>query len=396
MRVGSLFSGYGGLCELSVAPYLGGRVVWHSEIDPAASKVLAHHWPDTPNLGDITQIDWGAAEPVDVLTGGFPCQDVSAAGKRAGLRPDTRSGLWSQFAYAISELHPSLVVIENVRGLLSAEAHSDLEPCPLCLGDGSGGPVLRALGAVLGDLANLGYDAFWCGVRASDVGAPHNRFRVFIAAYPTLDGRPRSGSARAGRPGPSDDDRAIADARRVLGAGRPAASGQTEGRRALGHVAGRGDQSSSDASSDGRREGRAKPTRNGRGPDAAIGGTSAHADSHRDGLEGVGRQLAGARDADGCGGSHRAWGQYEPAIRRWERILGRPAPAPTVAGRRGQPVLNPELGEWMMGLPAGHITAVPGLTRNEKHRLVGNGVCPQQSDAALDFLIPMIREAVAA
>src|SRR5690606_1625150 len=146
VRIGSLFSGYGGLCELSVAPYLGGRVVWHSEIDPAASKVLAHHWPDTPNLGDITQIDWGAAEPVDVLTGGFPCQDVSAAGKRAGLRPDTRSGLWSQFAYAISELHPSLVVIENVRGLLSAEAHSDLEPCPLCLGDGSGGPVLRALG----------------------------------------------------------------------------------------------------------------------------------------------------------------------------------------------------------------------------------------------------------
>src|SRR5690606_3340234 len=154
------------------------------------------------------------------------------------------------------------------------EAHSDLEPCPLCLGDGSGGPVLRALGAVPGDLASLGYDAFWCGVRAADVGAPHNRFRVFIAAYPTLDGWPRSGSARAGRPGSSGGGRAIADARRVLGAGR------------------RGDQSSSDASGDGRHEGWAEPTRNGRGSDAAVGGASA-----------------------------RAWGQYEPAIRRWERIL---------------------------------------------------------------------------
>jgi hypothetical protein len=92
-------------------------------------------------------------------TGGFPCQDVSHAGKRAGLRPDTRTGLWSQMAYAIDQLRPALVVAENVRGLLSAEAHSDLEPCPWCMGDGEGLSPLRALGAVLGDLADLGYDA---------------------------------------------------------------------------------------------------------------------------------------------------------------------------------------------------------------------------------------------
>lgn len=317
LRIGSLFSGYGGLCDLAVAPYLGGRVVWHSEIDPAASKVLAHHWPSTPNLGDITKIGWGTVEPVDVLTGGFPCQDVSMAGKRAGLRPDTRSGLWAQFAHAIDQLRPSLVIIENVRGILSAEAHCDMEPCPLCVGDGRGGSVLRALGAVLGDLADLGFDAEWCGVRAADAGAPHARFRVFVAAYPTLDGRPRSGSTRTGRTGPSDDDRAIAD-----------------------------------------------------------------------GLEGVGRQLAGARDADGCGGSRRAWGQYEPAIRRWEHLTGRAAPAPTVAGRRGGRVLNPEFSEWMMGLPHGHITSVPGLSRNDQLRLAGNGVCPQQARLALGWLLP--------
>jgi DNA (cytosine-5)-methyltransferase 1 len=141
---------------------LGGDVAWHVEFDKAPSAALAHRFPGVPNYGDVTAVDWAAVEPVDVLTGGFPCQDLSHAGKRAGLRPGTRSGLWEHMAYAISELRPRLVVIENVRGLLSAEAHSDVEPCPWCVGDGSG-DVLRALGAVLGDLAGLGYDAVWGG-----------------------------------------------------------------------------------------------------------------------------------------------------------------------------------------------------------------------------------------
>ena len=123
-------------------------------------------------------------EPVDILTGGFPCQDLSLAGKRAGLKDGTRSGLWSEFAHAIDVIRPRLVVIENVRGLLSATAHSDVEPCSWCLGDDGGEPALRALGAVLGDLASLGYDARWTGLRAADAGAPHGRFRVFIVAYP--------------------------------------------------------------------------------------------------------------------------------------------------------------------------------------------------------------------
>jgi site-specific DNA-cytosine methylase len=75
--IGSLFSGYGGL-ERGVQAVLGGTVAWHSEIDPGACKILAHRYPDVPNLGDITAVDWSAVEPVDVLTGGFPCQDVSA------------------------------------------------------------------------------------------------------------------------------------------------------------------------------------------------------------------------------------------------------------------------------------------------------------------------------
>ena len=182
LKIGSLFSGYGGL-DMAVSEVTGGSVVWHCEWDDAPSKILEHNFPGVPNYRDVTKVDWASVEPVDILTGGFPCQDLSLAGKRAGLKDGTRSGLWSEFALAIETIQPSLVVIENVRGLLSATAHSDVESCPWCLGDDSGEPALRALGAVLGDLADLGYDARWQGVRASDAGAPHARFRVFIVAY---------------------------------------------------------------------------------------------------------------------------------------------------------------------------------------------------------------------
>ena len=183
LRVGFLFSGYGGL-DLAVMNVLDAEVVWHCEWDDAPSKILEQHFPDVPNYRDVSKVDWAAVEPVDILTGGFPCQDLSLAGKRAGLKKGTRSGLWSEFANAIEILKPRLVVIENVRGLLSATAHSDVEQCAWCMGEaGDGEPFLRALGAVLGDLADLGFDARWTGVRAADAGAPHNRFRVFIVAF---------------------------------------------------------------------------------------------------------------------------------------------------------------------------------------------------------------------
>ena len=181
MRIGSLFSGAGGL-DMAVEAAFAGHTVWHSEIDKAASKVLAYRWPDVPNLGSITEINWAEVEPVDVLCGGFPCQDVSAAGKRAGIKDGTRSGLWAVFAEAIGQLRPRFVVIENVRGLLSAAAHRAVESDDAVVGDGTGRPVLRAAGAVLGDLADLGYDAQWATVAAADVGAPHRRERVFVLA----------------------------------------------------------------------------------------------------------------------------------------------------------------------------------------------------------------------
>lgn len=177
LRVGSLLSGYGGL-DLAVEKVFNARTVWVSEVDEPVARVLAHHGPDAPNLGDITAIDWSSVGLVDVLCGGFPCQDVSTVGKMAGLKPGTHSGLWAHMATAIDKLKPEWVVIENVRGLLSAPAVRpssqgddtdrsnpsaatpddatlrSVASDPWHLGDKPARP-LRALGAVLGDLADL-------------------------------------------------------------------------------------------------------------------------------------------------------------------------------------------------------------------------------------------------
>lgn len=167
--VGSLFSGIGGI-ELGLERTGRFRTVWNSEIEPYACAVLRKHWPEVPNLGDITKVDWrgGAIEKPDVICGGFPCQDISRAGKGAGIKEGTRSGLWFEFKKAISFLHPRVAFVENVSAI-----------------------TFRGLLAVLGDLADIGYDAEWVTVRASDVGAPHQRERLFIVAYPYDNGRNR-------------------------------------------------------------------------------------------------------------------------------------------------------------------------------------------------------------
>jgi DNA (cytosine-5)-methyltransferase 1 len=168
------------MLDKTVEQITGGSVIWHCESDRSAAKVLAAHWPGVPNLGDVRFINWSrirwALGPVDVLCGGFPCTDISAAGRQAGMGPATQSGLWSEFARAIDTLRPPLVVIENVRSLLSVIANRNLAPQNEDL-------VLRGMGAVLGDLSDLGYDAEWETVSAESVGAPHRRERVFIVAH---------------------------------------------------------------------------------------------------------------------------------------------------------------------------------------------------------------------
>lgn len=169
MRVGDLFSGIGGFSL--AARWVGWETAWFSEIDPYASAVLKHHWPNVPNHGDITQIDFTRVEPVEVLCGGFPCQDISVAGRQWGPRKGldgARSGLWVEYRRAIRDIRPNYVVLEN-------------------------SPELLRLGInrVLGDLAALGYDAEWDCVPRYAVGAPHRRDRFWMVAYPGGTGSPR-------------------------------------------------------------------------------------------------------------------------------------------------------------------------------------------------------------
>jgi len=186
MKIGSLFSGCGCL-DMAVEKVTGGTVEWFCEYDDAPSKILSHHWPNTPNFKDVTKVNWHEIPPVDILTGGSPCQDLSTAGRRAGMTEGTRSNLWVNMREAIEILHPKLVVWENVKGARSAKAasESDMEQSERLLDGGSSGH-LRALGRVLGDLAEIGYDTEWTSLRASDVGAPQHRERVFLIATPSV------------------------------------------------------------------------------------------------------------------------------------------------------------------------------------------------------------------
>ncbi|MDR1513260.1 MAG: DNA (cytosine-5-)-methyltransferase [Propionibacteriaceae bacterium] len=205
LRLRSLFSGAGGL-DLAVEEVFDAQTVWFSETDPAATSIYQAHWPDPPNLGDITTIDWHTVPPVDVLAGGFPCQSVSEAGLRHGLKPGTRTGLWNHMARAVRALHPRWVVAENVGGLLSAPAEMErnpdhdqhpepnpgagsdwgvrlLGPGERVVADRAAGSV-RAMGAVVSTLAALGYDTAWASIPACWAGACHRRLRVFILAWP--------------------------------------------------------------------------------------------------------------------------------------------------------------------------------------------------------------------
>lgn len=157
MKFGSLFSGIGGM-DLGLER-AGMECVWQVEIDGFCRKVLTKHWPDVPKYNDVREVGKHNLERVDLIAGGFPCQDISNAGKRAGITGE-QSGLWSEFFRIVCELRPQFVLVENVAALLH-----------------------RGIERVLGDLAEGGYDAMWRVLRACDFGLPHLRERVFIVAY---------------------------------------------------------------------------------------------------------------------------------------------------------------------------------------------------------------------
>ena len=249
LTVGSLCSGYGGI-ELALASVLDCDLAWFAEFEDAPATIMAHHHPGVPNLRDLTKVDWSTVEPVDVLSAGFPCQPFSHAGKRLGANDERH--LWPYIAQAIDVLRPRLALLENVRGLLTAQGEPDpewvaelarkaarwqvvihhvIEPkirkarrrgqldritrleadvvrlleqrrVALDTVRRARSRLVRAIGVVVRDLANLGYDCRWYGLRAADVGAAHVRFRVFLFAAPA-DSDDQARTASTGRHGHS-------------------------------------------------------------------------------------------------------------------------------------------------------------------------------------------------
>ena len=343
-------TGYGGL-DLAARAVYGGDMGWCAENDAHATVLLHRRFPGVPNVGDLTAVDWRQVPAVDIVTAGFPCQDISYAGPGAGIRKGTRSGLWLTIAEALRLLRPGLVLLENVAALRT-----------------------RGLATVLGDLAALGYDTAWMCLRAVDVGAPHRRDRMFIAAAhpaspritrPDLPPAPQTArapgeSVRCGVRGPAAHTDGLQCQRRrdrdVLAGPQGAATAQPRDAAECCRT------TPADPTRQRRDQRQPEPARLQRRPDPTLSGDQPAA-------------LATAV----------TWGTYEPAIRGWEAIVGRPAPQPTETGTRGQPRLSARFVEWMMGLPAGWVTDLP-LTRTAQMRLLGNGVVPQQAIAAFRAL----------
>jgi DNA (cytosine-5)-methyltransferase 1 len=295
LKVGSLFTGYGGL-DLAI----GGDLAWYSEIEPAAIQILEHHFPGVPNLGDITKINWDEVEPVDIITGGYPCQPFSHAGSRKGSG-DVRH-LWPYVREAIRTIRPDFAVLENVRG-----------------------HVTLGLKEVLGEIADIGFDAEWGTFRASAVGVPHRRERIFIVATDTDS----AGRRERGWTIPVQEEHAAVE---------------------------RGSDVASDA-------------------DGSSGETRIN----------TGRNGERLRE-EPLGSTLNTWGDYTEAITRWETVLGRAAPEPTVVDEKTLKLrLNPVFVEWMMGLPTGWVTG-HGLSRAKELKMLGNGVVPQQARVAVGLL----------
>jgi DNA (cytosine-5)-methyltransferase 1 len=363
ITIGSLCSGYGGL-DMAAESVLGGRVVWHAENHPHAAMVLTARWPGTPNLGDITAVAWDAVAPVDVIVAGFPCQDISVAGHGAGIEGG-RSGIWRNVAEAVRILRPALVFLENVAALRG-----------------------RGLDRVVGDLAGIGYDAAWLCLRASDVGAPHQRNRMFLLAWPA-----DPEGVGHGDPGQAGRERVQPTA---IAGGDPLPVPDAEGdRRHQGFtgaevrhregISGRTGHTAADA--DRERAHRARIEWPGRRAEPAHGG---HAVADPDGDRLVSAHgPESLSDRDEVPGSRAVavdWAEYTAAVRRWE-ALTRPAPRPLEPNTRGDMRLSARFVEWMMGLPDGFVVDVPDLPRTAAFRILGNGVVPQQAAEALRLLL---------
>jgi DNA (cytosine-5)-methyltransferase 1 len=447
-RIGSTCSGYEGLGS-AVQSVLGGELAWVADNDPDASKLLAHRFPGVPNLGDIKSVDWLSVGAVDLLCGGYPCQPFSQAGRRLGTSDERH--IWPYIATAIGALRPGMVVLENVQGhltlgfdiVLADLAALDYDAEWVVVTASAAGAchrrarlfiVARPAGipAVTGVPVAVIRDGEWLEPRESLFGvlpfagqvpasgrmaggvvyaAPDGLTGISagLLKTPTAQLAVNGGSQhpdkrRAGGHGPTLADQVEHEllptpmtgySQRTpeeWRAGRPAGNGSV--RERIGDLAIVAEHLlPTPTAADGERASatyeRGNPTLLGAllpTPTAKYAANARNATANRspDSAHHAGTTLC---DVFFDGASATSWGPYEAAVRRWEAVTGHPAPEPTVPGRKGNRVLNAALPEWMMGLPAGWITEVPGLSRNAQLKIAGNGVVPQQAALALELLL---------
>lgn len=323
MKIGSLCTGYGGL-DMAVEAFFNAETVWTSDIDKYASLVIKERLKK-PNLGDLKLIDWTSVESIDILTAGYPCQPFSHAGQRKGTNDERH--IWPHIKEAISILRPRIVVLENVRGHLSL-----------------------GFKEVLKDLAEIGYDAKWQVVRASDVGAPHRRERLFILATPQCAD---SDSQRCSLE--SDDSGEIGNqgqSQFELGqlvekiAANSDCHSCTESRRAGSSIHG----------STGSEFNGTDWNEHGSGIETYIN-SGGQFESHDGQMQGLGKR-------------------FTPRCEMHLQAVPNPL---------DQDKLNPKFVEYMMGLPSGWVTDLE-LSRTQQLKILGNGVVPQQAHYALEIL----------
>lgn len=327
LKVGSLCTGYGGL-DMAVEEYFDAETVWVSEIDKYASQLIELKIKK-PNLGDLKLVDWANVEPIDILTAGYPCQPFSHAGQRQGTN-DARH-IWPYIKSAISVLRPSIVILENVRGHLSL-----------------------GFSTVLGDLAEIGYDAQWTLVRASDVGAPHRRERLFVIATPQHTntnsiGQPLVGDI-GGEVGYQRQSQSIIGLLEQEIVTNTDSNALTQSRRAFREL-------SATSSGFQRQENQRKTWSEHGGSSQIISDPS---------------------------------GERQPSIGNLQRLRGRFTSRcemylQDIPNALDQGKLNAEFVEYMMGLPPGWVTDC-GLSRAQQLKILGNGVVPQQAHYALELL----------
>lgn len=304
MKIGSLCSGYGGL-DMAVEAYFDAETVWMCDNDKYASIVIKERW-GLPNLGNLKEVDWTTVEPIDILTAGYPCQPFSNAGLRKGANDERH--IWPSIKEIISQLQPRMVILENVRGHLTL-----------------------GFKEVLKDLTEIGYDARWSIVRASDVGAPHRRERLFVIAQPThsngfrgnLRGQDSEWNQGKSQLEPSQRSKTITDS------------------------PGKGFQGS---------------CREGYGFEQ---GSSSITNSNRD-------EQQRDRSAQRLGSRFNS--QSKMRLQR--------TPNPLDINNK----LNVTFVEYMMGLPVGWVTDLD-ISRSQQLKLLGNGVVPQQAYKAIEQLI---------